>query len=330
LPLRNVKILTGAGFTHNQKGDGQMRDKNGFGTVVKQTARISADGVVDKRGFFLGVHRTFSRVCLNGAAALCTAVLVAAVTVAPVQADTLAEIKEAGIVKFGVKADVKPWAYVDSAGKPIGFEIDMAREIAKQLGAEAEFTTVTSANRIQYLEQGKIEVVLATMSDTAKRRKVVKMIEPHYFGDATNILAPAGTKFKQWSDLKDSVLCGVQGAFYNKPIAQEFNAEVKAFKGPPEAIAALKQNQCQAFIYSDQILRIQQETEADLKDYVVALEPRDTDLWAIAVNLGMEDESLAKALSEAIAALHKSGKMLEMAKGHGLGGNPFLRAEANK
>jgi polar amino acid transport system substrate-binding protein len=313
-----------------KKGNGKMQNMDGFGTDVNQTERASTVPARDLGGLSSGVRRNYFRIFLKSVAALATTVLVAAVTAAPVLADSLADIKKAGVVKFGVKADVKPWAYVDSAGKPIGFEIDMAQEIAKGLGVKPHFTTVTSANRIQYLNQGNINIVLATMSDTKKRRKVVKMIEPHYYGDATNILAPAGTKLKKWPDLKNSVLCGVRGAFYNKPIAQEYTAEVKAFKGPPEAIAALKQNQCQAFIFSDQVLRIQQETEPDLKDFLVALEPRDTDLWAIAVNLGEKDASLAKALSDAISALHKSGKMLELAKGHGLGGNPFLRAKANK
>jgi len=92
----------------------------------------------------------------------------------------------------------------------------------------------------------------------------------------------------------------------------------------------MKQNQCEGFIYSDQIMRIMLDTDAELKGYVVALEPVNTDFWAIAVNLDSEDDSLAAALSESISAIHKSGKMLELANGHGLGGNPFLRSQANQ
>jgi len=245
-------------------------------------------------------------------------------------ADELSDIRKAGVVKFGVKVDVKPWGYVDSNGKPIGFEIDMAEALAKQLGVKMELITVTSANRIQYLEQGRINIILATMSDTPKRREVVRMIEPHYFGDATNVLAPAGTKFKTWPDIKGASLCAVSGAIYNKWVAQEYNAEVKAFKGPPEALAALQQKQCEGFIFSDQILRIMQNAEADLKNYVVALEPVNTDYWGIAVNNGATADSLAAALSKGIATLHKSGELLKLANAHGLGGNPFLKSMANK
>jgi polar amino acid transport system substrate-binding protein len=292
-----------------------------------QEIRVSVAGAY---ALFSGVRRAASKVCHLGVAILGAVALVGAMAVTPAQADKLSDVKKAGVVKFGVKADVKPWAYVDSAGNPVGFEIDMANEIAKMLGVKADFTTVTSANRIQYLQQGKIDIILATLSDTEKRRKIIKMVHPNYFGDATNILAPKGTKIKKWADLKDSVLCGVRGAFYNKPYAKKFNAEIKAFKGPPEAIAAMKQGQCQAFIFADQILRIQQENDPTLNDYTVPLDPRDVDLWALAVNLGDKDASLAKLLSGVIKSLHKSGKLLEMAKPHGLGGNPFLKANANK
>jgi polar amino acid transport system substrate-binding protein len=330
MPLRNVEAFNSAGITHNLKGDGQMRNITSFGPIANQADQISADGVVHSRDVLLRGGRAFAKTCLNGAAALCATVLVAVVAAAPVLADTLADIKKAGVVRFGVKADVKPWAYVDSSGKPIGFEIDLAGELAERMGVKLEFITVTSANRIQYLEQGNVHIVLATMSDTPKRREVVRMIEPHYFGDASNLLAPAGSKFKTWPDIKGAVLCAVNGAIYNKWVAQEYNAEVKAFKGPPEAIAALKQNQCEGFVFSDQILRIMQETEEGLKDYVVALDPVNTDYWAIAVNLDSKDDSLANALSDSIAAMHKSGKMLELAKGHGLGGNPFLKFHASQ
>ena len=307
-----------------------MQNMDGLRTVVNQMGPGSADEAGVAVGPFHSVCRNVARLCLKGAVALGAVFVVAAVTVTPVLADSLSDIKKSGVVRFGVKADVKPWAYTTSAGKPIGFEIDMAKVLAKRLGAKPEFITVTSANRIQYLKQGRIDITLATMSNTAKRRKIVRMIEPNYYGYATNLMAPAGSKFKTWPDLKGAVLCAVNGAIYNKWVAQKYDAEVKAFKGPPEVIAAMKQNQCEGFIYSDQIMRIMLDTDAELKGYVVALEPVNTDFWAIAVNLDSEDDSLAAALSESISAIHKSGKMLELANGHGLGGNPFLRSQANQ
>jgi len=243
------------------------------------------------------------------------------------KADTLSDIKAAGTVKFGVKADVKPWAYVDSQGNPIGFEIDMAKKLAEQMGVKTEFITVTSSNRIQYLEQGKIDIVLATMSDTPKRRKVVHMVEPHYFADATNVMSKPAAGINGWQDIKDQALCGVNGAFYNKWAAKKYGSEVKAFKGPPEAIAALKQGQCVGFLYSDQILRITKDENSDLSDYVISLKPVNPDYWGMAVRKDSDSDTLAEAISTGITEMHESGQLLDLAKPYGLGGNPFLKSK---
>jgi polar amino acid transport system substrate-binding protein len=303
-----------------------MRNTYSFRAIFNRTPRTSANRVAELRGFVLGVQRT----CLNSVAALCAAVLVTVVTTAPVLADTLSDIKEAGVVKFGVKTDVKPWAYLNTSGEHVGFEIDMARVLAERMGVEPEFVSVTSANRIQYLQQDRIDIVLATMSDTPARREVVRMIEPHYFGDASNFLAPAGSEFETWDDLNGAVVCAVSGAIYNKWVAEDYNAEVKAFQGPPQALAALQQNQCEGFIFSDQILRIMQATQPELKDYVVALEPIKTDYWTLGVSLDSEDDSLAEALSSSIAAMLESGKLLELAKPYDLDSNPYLRSKAKQ
>lgn len=307
-----------------------MGKMSSFRPVIGQTETASADEMVDFRRGDLGVHRKLFRFCFNGVAAICTVFVITAMMVTPVLADTLSDIKEAGVVKFGVKADVKPWAYLDTDGKHVGFEIDLARELAERMGVEAEFTTVTSANRIQYLQQDRVDIVLATMSDTPKRREVVRMIEPHYFGDAANLLAPEGSKFKTWDDIQGATLCAVRGAIYNKWVAEDYNAEVRAFQGPPEAIAALQQNQCEGWVFSDQILRIMVRQQEALKNYTVALEPVNTDYWTMGVSLDSEDDSLAKALSDSIAAMHESGKLLELAKPYDLNGNPFLNSMAKQ
>ncbi len=245
----------------------------------------------------------------------------------PLSADQLSDIKAAGTINFGVKADSKPWAYVDTSGNPVGFEIDLAEAVAEKLGVEPTFTTVSSANRIQFLEQGNIDVVLATMSDTEKRRQVVTMVEPHYFADATNVLF-TDSAFTDWDSVENASLCGVRGSFYNRWVAEEYSADVQAYAGVPEAIAALKQGQCGGFIYADQILRMQIAEDAALADYVVGLEPVNPDYWAMAVELGEDGAALNSELSEIVADLHASGAILRFAQEHGLGDNPFLKEQA--
>jgi len=68
---------------------------------------------------------------------------------------------ESGKITIGVKADYKPWGYRDEGGELVGMEIDMAHEVAAAMGVEAELVPVQSSNRMQFLEQGKIDMMIA-------------------------------------------------------------------------------------------------------------------------------------------------------------------------
>ena len=60
---------------------------------------------------------------------------------------------------------------------------------AKRLGVKLELVPVVASNRIQFLQQGKIDLMIATMSDTPERRKIVDIVDPNYYGSGTNVLA---------------------------------------------------------------------------------------------------------------------------------------------
>src|SRR3546814_9601482 len=80
-------------------------------------------------------------------------------------------------------------------------------------------------------------------------RSVVDISDPNHYSSGTNILTKGN--FTKWEDLKGAPVCGIQGAFYNRKTSEEFGAEIVAFKGTAEALTALKQNRCVAFVYDD-------------------------------------------------------------------------------
>src|SRR6478752_1900469 len=134
------------------------------------------------------------------------------------QADVLDDIKKRGTLIVGVKADYKPFGFREPSGGIIGLEPDLAADVAKKLGVKLELVPVVSANRMEFLNQGKIDLMIATMSDKPERRKIVQVIEPLYYSDAVNVLLKKGSPIKKWEDLKDKKLCGTTSAFYNKDV----------------------------------------------------------------------------------------------------------------
>jgi polar amino acid transport system substrate-binding protein len=117
-----------------------------------------------------------------GLAALATLAL----TAVPAAAQTLDKIKQRGVLVVGSKADYKPFGFRDPSGAIIGFEPDMAKDVANKLGVKLEIEPVVSSNRMQFLQQGKIDLMIATMNDKPDRRQLVGILEPLYYASGVN------------------------------------------------------------------------------------------------------------------------------------------------
>ena len=165
--------------------------------------------------------------------------------------DAWNKVMSRGKIVVGVKADYKPWGFRNADGGLVGMEIDMAKDVADAMGVKLEMVPVQSSNRMQFLEQGKIDLMIATMSDRADRRKIVGIIQPNYYTSGTNVMSPKAVGVKKWEDLRGKPVCGKQGAFYNKIVSERYGANIIAFTGNAEAKQALRDKKCIAWVYDD-------------------------------------------------------------------------------
>jgi polar amino acid transport system substrate-binding protein len=234
------------------------------------------------------------------------------VTGAAARADVLDDIKKRGTLIVGVKADYKPFGFREPSGGIIGLEPDLAADVAKKLGVKLELVPVVSANRMEFLNQGKIDLMIATMSDKPDRRKVVQVIEPLYYSDAVNILLKKDAPVKSWADLKGKKLCGTTGAFYNKDVAQQYGPEIASFDGSDKPLLALKNGDCIGYLY-DQTFVVGKLTDDDWKGgYHMPLPGIMETPWAIAVKLG--ETNLQKFMEDIHKEWMKSGRIVELEK----------------
>ena len=254
--------------------------------------------------------------------------LAATLAAAPAQAESIDDIKARGTLIVGVKADYKPYGFRDPSGAIIGIEPELAQDVADKLGVKLELVPVVSSNRMQFLEQGKIDLLIATMTDRPDRRKVVKIVEPNYYSSGTNVMALKTAGLKKWEDLKGKPVCGIQGAFYNKKTQAEFGAEIFAFKGTAEVYTALKQGRCIGFVYDDSSHIAQLQDTAQWGDYEMALPTIDDAPWGLAVRLG--EDKFAQFMSDMIVEWHKSGRILDLETKYGVSNTPFAKAMNKK
>src|SRR5262245_21321033 len=260
------------------------------------------------------------RVFMVGIFAIAAGVLASA----SVSAQTLDKIKERGVLVVGTKSDYKPFGFRDPSGNIVGFEPDLAKDVADRLGVRLELEPVVSANRMQFLQQGKIDLMLATMNVTDERKKIVGIVEPSYYASGVNVFVNRKVAFKRWEQLKDQKVCGIQGTFYNKYVGEKYGADIVAFRGSTEAETALQQGNCIGWLWDDTAF---QERLADPKwsAFEMPLETILTEPWGAAVRLEERDGPWGQFIAKTIADWHRSGKLIETEKKWGVSPSAFLK-----
>ncbi len=240
-------------------------------------------------------------------------------------ADTLAAIKQKGVLVVGVKNDYRPWGFIDPSGNIVGMEIDMAQAIADRIGVKLEKVPVTAVTRMEFVRQGRIDMILATLGDTADRRKIIGMIEPNYYAGATNVLALKSAGLKSWNDLRGKKLCAVQGAYYNRRVSQLYAPDLVVFPAVPDALAALQAGNCIGFMFDDTfIVSTLSANDPRWAGYDMPLPSEDPQPWAIGVRLEDLDSPFGKLLHDMSVDWHKSGALLGWEKKWGIKASPFL------
>jgi len=243
--------------------------------------------------------------------------------------DTWKKVMERGKIVVGVKADYKPWGFRNDSGELVGMEIDMARDVADTMGVELELVPVQSSNRMQFLEQGKIDLMIATMSDRNDRREIVGIVGPNYYTSGTNVMAPKALALKEWEDLRGKPVCGKQGAFYNKIVEERYGAEIVAFTGNAEAKQALRDKKCIAWVYDDSSI-MSDLSSGQYEEFEMPLASEDDNPWGLAVPKAEEQCVFGQFMSGMQYNWHRDGTLIELEKKWGIQPTAYLEKQAER
>ena len=113
---------------------------------------------------------------------------------------TLDEIKDSGYINIGVFSDKNPFGYVDENGDYQGYDVYFARRIGEDLGVEVKFVSTEAANRVEYLETGKVDIILANFTVTPERAEKVDFALP-YMNVALGVVSPDSRVIKDLSEI---------------------------------------------------------------------------------------------------------------------------------
>lgn len=245
-------------------------------------------------------------------------------------ADTLADVKARGTLTVGIKNDYPPYGYLDDKGAIVGFEVELAKYVANEiLGSpdKIELVPVVAANRIEFLNSGRIDAIFATLGVTDERRKVIDYTVEYVSSPGPSVFARKEAKFTEWEQLRGQTLCGIQGSYFNRHLTDAFGIQLVNFTAQPEAYRALTDNRCVGFVFDDMTLR-QKLKDSEWADYKIAVDTYE--YLPIAGGLRKDDAAFKAAVDAAIVKAEGEGKLMEWEKTFDMPASDYIakRAEA--
>lgn len=206
---------------------------------------------------------------------------------------TVESIKKKGVLKVGVKDDVPGFGLKNTETNEIeGFEIDLAKKISEEITGDPdaiELTPVTAKTRGPLLDNGELDLVIATFTITEERKETYNFSQP-YYQDAVGVLVKKDQNYSGLKDM-DGATIGVSQSSTTKDAVEEeakqYDVALKFSEFPqyPEIKAALDSGRIQGFAVDRSILNGYLDDSTEIlsdrfatQDYGIAIKKSNTDL----------------------------------------------------
>jgi ABC-type amino acid transport substrate-binding protein len=247
-------------------------------------------------------------------ACLCTAALA--------QGDTLAKIKESGVITIGARDTQLPFSYkLTGAGEPVGFTNDICLKIVDAVkaklglpGLQVRYTILTSTNRIPLLQNGTVDLDCATTTNTTARQQQVAFAPSHF---VTNITAAVkkNSGINSLADLKGKTVATVTGSTavqllrgYRK--TESIEVQEISGKDTADAFLLLASDRAVAYVLDDVQLAGLIATSTAPGDYKILKESLRQEPYGIMYR--KDDPQFGALVDQTVLGLMKSGAVDEL------------------
>ena len=228
--------------------------------------------------------------------------------------DDLQVIKERDKLVVGVRDDTKPFGYLDKDGNLTGFDIELAKMMAEHIlgdSSKIEFVVVSADDRILLLNTQKIDMLVATMTITQQRLRVVDFSETYYVAGQA-VMVKAKSPYTTFNELADKRLVVVYGTTGEKSLRHIYpTAKIIGFKTYSEAFEALKNDDADAIVADDTVLL---GYALDDKSVRLLSKRYSREPYAIAFRQGAQSQSLQMVVNEYLNFLLSTGKLKKLAQ----------------
>jgi polar amino acid transport system substrate-binding protein len=249
------------------------------------------------------------RSALHGALALGLSVGFAALTAGSAAADALESVTKAGVIKVGIFEDFPPFASLGSDMKIQGYDVDMANALAEKLGVKAELVGITGQNRIPFLSEGKVDLLLS-IGYSDERAQVVDFTKP-YAPYYIAVMGPKDVEVKNAADLAGKSIAVNRGTLEDTEVTKvaPADANIQRFSDYAGVISAFLSGQSQLMVVGNDV-------GATILAKNPAIEPTEkfillTSPSNMAVKKG--ETALGKKVDEILAGMKQDGSLSDLA-----------------
>ncbi len=218
----------------------------------------------------------------------------------------LQQLQKADRVRIGVFSDKPPFGYVDNQGKSQGFDVEIAKAIGKDLlGDEnkVQYVLVEAANRVEYLQSNKVDIILANFTVTPARKEVVDFAKP-YMQVALGVVSKDGAVITDINQLAGKTLLVNKGTTADAYFSKHYpNIKLLKFEQNTETFEALRDGRGDALAHDNTLLFAWAKENPGFTVGIKTL--GDQDFIAPAVKKG--DTELLAWLDQEIEKLGKEG-----------------------
>lgn len=224
----------------------------------------------------------------------------------PAFADRLDDIKKAGVLRVAAFDGNPPFGFVDEQTRQLsGFDVDIARAIAKKIGVKLELTPTNPANRIPLLTANKVDLIAANFTITDERKKQVDFSIP-YFATGQKFIARKGVLAKP-DDITKLRIGVDKGTTQEQLLRQKYpQVPVVAYDDTPLAFTALRNNSVQAITQDDAKLVALLANAPDKSKYEISPFALTHEYQGIGIPRG--EAKLAGVVNDTLVELEKSGE----------------------
>ena len=168
---------------------------------------------------------------------------------------TMGKIQRRGQITIGVKYDVPPFGFKNpQTGEVQGFDVDFGKAVAQELGVKTKLVEAISDNRIPFIKDGTVDLVLSTMTINEERAQEIGFTDPYFIAKG-RILVPKDSDIAGVEDLGGRKVCTALGSTYEETLKQEApDADLRLVDAYSECLELLQNGAVDAISTDDVIL----------------------------------------------------------------------------